>query len=245
MDWAVRCYHENLWHGGVGQFVTLTYREESLPQGGSLFKKDFQDFMKRLRKRRGRGLRFYMCGEYGDKTFRPHYHMLLFNNVFEDLVLCKEEDGKRSYQSGELLDCWRLGNCQVDALSLPSVFYVSGYVRKKLTGPLAEEVYGERIAPYNDMSRGSKKLGTGGIGREFCLKYWKGQYDFFYVEGMKMPVPRYYDKVMWEQEPEIMRERMYARADKSRDLSERELRRLDEYYNHIVKEKMNANFRGL
>ena len=246
LEWAVRCYHENLWHGGVGQFVTLTYNEQSLPSGGSLVKKDFQDFMKRMRKRRGEGIRYYMCGEYGDKNMRPHYHMLLFNKPFEDLVLCNQEDEKRSFQSAELLDCWRLGNCQVDALSLPSVFYVSGYIRKKWTGDKAKEVYGERIAPYNDMSRGSKNLNTGGIGRDFCLKYWKAQYDFFFVDGMKMPVPKYYDKVMWEYgDAEIMRRIAYARRENTRELSESELRRLDEYYSYIVEEKIRENFRAL
>ena len=56
-------------------FVTLTYDDDHLPEYNSLNYKHFQDFMKRLRKSHN-GVRFYMCGEYGEDFSRPHYHAL-------------------------------------------------------------------------------------------------------------------------------------------------------------------------
>lgn len=48
-----------------------------------LNKKDFQDFIKRLRSRfnsieKGAKLRYYLSAEYGSTTYRPHGHLLLF-----------------------------------------------------------------------------------------------------------------------------------------------------------------------
>jgi len=78
---AVRCLHEASLHEG-SSFVTLTYSPEKL-QSWSLRYKDFQDFMKRLRFHMG-PTRFFMCGEYGEENFRPHFHALLFGREFPD-----------------------------------------------------------------------------------------------------------------------------------------------------------------
>ena len=79
-QWAVRCMHEASMHM-FNSFVTLTYDDDHLPEYNSLNYKHFQDFMKRLRKSHN-GVRFYMCGEYGEDFSRPHYHALLFNCFF-------------------------------------------------------------------------------------------------------------------------------------------------------------------
>lgn len=48
-DWATRCVHEAHMHD-YNCFITLTYSPEHLPEGGTLVRKHFTDFMKRLRK---------------------------------------------------------------------------------------------------------------------------------------------------------------------------------------------------
>ena len=69
-QWAIRCTHEaSLWEKNC--FITLTYNDENLPKDGSLDVTHFQKFMKRLRKKHGAGIRFYHCGEYGDKFGFP------------------------------------------------------------------------------------------------------------------------------------------------------------------------------
>lgn len=76
--WAIRCCNEaSLYNDNC--FVTLTYDDKHLPSNKSLLKRDLQLFLKRLRKKFGEGIRFFACGEYGDETLRPHYHMILFN----------------------------------------------------------------------------------------------------------------------------------------------------------------------
>ena len=65
-DWATRCVHEASLHEN-NSFITLTYNNENLPEDRSLHKKDFQDFMKRLRKKfHNKKIRYYHCGEYGE-----------------------------------------------------------------------------------------------------------------------------------------------------------------------------------
>ena len=65
-------------------FLTLTYDDDVLEKRNevlNLSKVHMQKFFKRLRKRLrkdGIFVRYFYCGEYGDKTFRPHYHLLLF-----------------------------------------------------------------------------------------------------------------------------------------------------------------------
>lgn len=78
-DWAVRCVHEAQ-VSDASCFVTLTYDEANVPR--SLTHAHFQAFMHRLRKRLNRSIRFYMAGEYGDTTLRPHYHACMFGTDF-------------------------------------------------------------------------------------------------------------------------------------------------------------------
>lgn len=84
-QWAMRCVDEASLYP-ENSFITLTFSDEVLAKRGvSLDKRDFQLFMKRLRKfTGGQMIRYFHCGEYGAKTFRPHYHALLFNLGFPD-----------------------------------------------------------------------------------------------------------------------------------------------------------------
>ena len=64
--------------------ATLTYSDENVPRledgRGILVVKHIQDWLKRIRKAyEPERLRYFACGEYGDNTWRPHYHVMLFN----------------------------------------------------------------------------------------------------------------------------------------------------------------------
>lgn len=70
-------------------FLTLTYQNSKLPalerDGYSTLEyRDFQLFMKRLRiqldkMQHTNKIKYFVCGEYGGLTHRPHFHVLLFN----------------------------------------------------------------------------------------------------------------------------------------------------------------------
>ena len=56
--------------------------------------------MKRLRKKlHPLKIRFFHCGEYGDKTRRPHYHALIFGYSFPDRKLFKKSKSGDLYTS--------------------------------------------------------------------------------------------------------------------------------------------------
>src|ERR1041384_105602 len=74
-EWSARCVHEACMHE-VNSFVTLTYDDEHLPVGGSLDLEAVPVLIRALRKR-GKKVRYFYCGEYGERSGRPHYHALL------------------------------------------------------------------------------------------------------------------------------------------------------------------------
>ena len=140
-QWAVRCIHESkCWKRNC--FVTLTYDDEHLPRDGGLHYRDFQLFMKRLRKRYHAGIRFFMCGEYGDENRRPHFHACLFNHDFADRYRWKTRSGVSVlFRSPSLDELWPNGFASVGEVTFESAAYVARYVMKKVTGDDAESHY--------------------------------------------------------------------------------------------------------
>lgn len=202
-------------------FLTLTYSDEALPVSGSLNKKHFQDFMKRLRKARpGSRIRYFHCGEYGETTHRPHYHALLFGEDFARSRRPSPTQGNQLWRSEELDRLWGHGHCSIGAVSFQSAAYVARYVMKKVTGEAAEAHY-RRIDPetgevhellpeYITMSL------KPGIGQEWFDRF--GTTDVFPQDfialkgGGKAKVPRYYDKQLPEDELRDIKARRIAAA---------------------------------
>lgn len=216
-QWALRCHHEAaVWPRNT--FITLTYDADHLPASGSLHKPDFQKFMKRLRKATGqKKLRYYMCGEYGEKSSRPHYHAILFNWSFDDQQVVGTRGGFSYYESGYLSKLWPQGIHRIGEANFKTAAYVARYITKKITGPRAllhyntidsrGEVLAERIPEYNDMSR------RPGVGKEWYDRFKADAYpaDFLVLDGKKIPPPRYYDSLYEVEFPEKMAEIKSAR----------------------------------
>lgn len=110
-------------------FLTLTYDSVHLPAGGTLVLRDVQLFLKLLRKWYGKPLRYYVVGEYGDRTMRPHYHMALFGFHDIDMVL----DRHSVVVKGLLKDHWLHGNIHFGTLTPDSAGYIVSYVVKRMT----------------------------------------------------------------------------------------------------------------
>ena len=183
-QWAMRCMHESKMHD-VSIFATLTYRDDRLPAGGSLNPRDFVLFMKRLR-HVVPGVRFFQCGEYGERLSRPHHHALLFGCFFDDRRVYKERDGVPLYTSKTLDDLWGNGQCSFGAVTFESASYVARYTMKKV-GSVSD--YGSRVREYCTMSR------RPGIGAGFLDKYRSDVYpsDSVVVRGVESRPPKYYD----------------------------------------------------
>lgn len=197
--WAARCIHEAQMHED-NCFVTLTYNDQNMPEGGTLVLRHFQLFMKRLRKKYGSGIRFFHCGEYGDKLGRPHYHALLFGLDFHDKVLWKQEHGTPLYISASLTTLWPYGFSTVGAVTYETAAYTARYIMKKVSGPIAElhyenidELTGQVVQRQPEYITMSRKPG---IGKQWYNKFKSDLWpdDFLVVNGRKTRIPRFYDE---------------------------------------------------
>ena len=152
-------------------FITLTYDPEHLPPLGSLSVRDCQLFLKRLRERVAPAkIRFFLCGEYGEKLARPHYHAIIFGFDFPDKVKIESSGDYAEYSSQLLSDVWGKGRTHVGTVSFDSACYVANYATKKIGGDKAASHYYGRKPEFLLMSRGGRR--AGGIGRSWIDKYW-------------------------------------------------------------------------
>lgn len=218
-DWTTRIMHEVACHD-LNQFVTLTYDDEHLPSNGSLVKKDFPKFMKRLRRFREREhvirypdpdkrpvlakVRYFAVGEYGDQLGRPHYHAVLFGIDFADKhPHSKNEHGDQLYTSEVLDALWGKGHCFYGKVTVQSARYVAKYCIKKVNGQLASEHYGSRTPEFAVMSL------KPGIGQEWFNRFSGDVYpsDFVVLAGKKRAPPRFYDSQLPSEELEAVKAR--------------------------------------
>lgn len=184
----------------ANSFLTLTYDDAHLPPDGSLRKRDWQLFAKRLRKAIG-PFRFFHCGEYGDTTRRPHYHAAILGHAFEHdrRPLPKRSSSSfQLYTSATLTRTWPHGYHRIGDLTFESAAYVARYIAKKITGDQAEEHYGGRTPEYVTMSR------RPGIGQNWYLTHGHEvrRHDTVISRGREARPPRYYDALSEAHDPE-------------------------------------------
>lgn len=230
-NWATRCVLEALQYEH-NYFVTLTYDEEHLPisekswideESGEYFdgifsasleKSVLQKFLKDLRRYYKYhfnldNIRFFACGEYGPKSLRPHYHLILFNCPIPDLKfeVCNSL-GNRYYSSEIFNKLWHhngfvtIGECNYNTCS-----YVARYMLKKQKGKDATKNYGRigLVPPFTLCSRDP------GIARS----YYDANFDTIYnydsiiitdKDGIakKVKPPSYFDRLYDIESPEDM-----------------------------------------
>lgn len=154
MEWATRVYLESsMWDRAC--FVTLTYRDEDLPEDKSLHKDELQRFFKRLRwyisRKSDRKIKYFACGEYGSQlnTGRPHFHAIIFGLDFPDNTYSIRPDEDASF----ILDAWDKGFIFVEPVNFERCKYLMKYLFKQET----KEDYLGREPPFRLSSQGLGK----------------------------------------------------------------------------------------
>jgi hypothetical protein len=244
-QWADRCmlelgYHEQSW------FVTLTYDDANLPLSetvdqdtgeivntATLVKRDVQLFMKRLRKNyKNLGydnqIRYFIAGEYGSQTYRPHYHAILFGLHLDDLTLYKQSsEGYNYYNSKFLNKCWQKGHVVVGKVNWDTCAYTARYIMKKQYGDAAK-VY-EKYAIQPEFTTMSLKPA---IGRSyFDEKVAEGSLNLdtsdIWVStpegGRRIKPPKYYDRLFERICPDGFSELKDVRKEFAEDMNKLKL----------------------
>jgi hypothetical protein len=226
--------------------VTLTFSDEHLPDDYSVHVRDMQLFLKRVRKVHGSGIRFFACGEYGERDRRPHYHVLLFGLDFslDRYLWSKNYRGEALYRSESLERLWPFGHSMIGDVSASSASYVARYIFKKVTGDLAEQHYryihpvtGQEVQQNPEFVTMSRKpgLGTEWFNRYSCDVFPSG---FVTVEGSKRPVPRFYRNKLSDEQKELLRQK--AEAFQETRKADAEIPRLQ-----VREEVLNSKLRSL
>lgn len=181
-EWTYRMMLELKAHSEAC-FVTLTYENNPV----DLSARDHQLFMKNLRQKVSpKKIRFFMCGEYGAKGNRPHYHYILFGWRPDDLVPFKITDkGSQIYLSKTVSDVWGKGFITVGDVTPETCKYTAKYLQK----------LDERQHEVPAFTRCSNRPGIGYFVYESGLQNML-QTDKVYTSAGYYKTPRYFLKLM-------------------------------------------------
>lgn len=215
-EWISRAVAESQCHDSM-IFLTLTYSDDKIPvcefvdddgviwKHSTLHYRDFQLFMKRLRKFLDKPVRFMVCGEYGTHTFRPHYHAIIFGVSLDDFkgiqMYSHNSHGDILYTCDDLERIWNKGYVICSGANTNTIAYVAGYVAKK-----SDSIAGRQFYKYADIVppfiRSSNRPGLGYDWFSSHSDKFSSVYDYMSVPTDGDPVkirltPRWKEK--WEE----------------------------------------------
>lgn len=231
-QWAVRMTHESKLYE-QNCFLTLTYDEQVIPHDYSLKLRHLQLFIKRLRKSLPQKIRFFACGEYGDQLGRPHYHAIIFNHQFPDLIFFKlnPKTKEKLYTSTTLTNLWQMGHCTTGSVTFKSAAYVARYTTKKINGDRASDHY-YRLSPVDGQFHNRKPefavmSRRPGIGHGYIEQFKNDFYPsgFIVVNGVPQAPPKYYISKLKEEEQTRLKRQARRRSlrHKEHNTTERRL----------------------
>ena len=209
---ATRITHEAEMHSR-NCFLTLTYDNNHLPSDHGLDKTHALQFLRSWRKQvrdenkcrfEQQKLRYYLVGEYGSRTQRPHYHIIVFGQDFSEdrTPWTRGDDQHTTYRSHYAELIWKKGTIVIGDVNVASAKYVTKYVTKIITGEQQALTYGARQPPFSSGSTNP------GLGKLWIEQYMSDVYpqDKLYILGQKEPVqpPPYYDEQYEKREPVLM-----------------------------------------
>ena len=228
-DWSFRLGVE-LDHAISAYFLTMTYDDIHMPRVngcGTLHKRHTQLFMKRIRNHQRKlisqenkctlkvadflvktvpeyKIKYYLVGEYGDKTRRPHYHALLFNVKREVIE--------------NVSSIWKQGHIKVGTVTPESINYCTKYMLKQQFGKRDW-----RAKPFTTMSR------RPAIGMQYLDNAdWHKHRDSITVRntnGNYQAMPRYYRDRIWK-DPDERKAVIEAAITEFKENQQKELDRL-------------------
>lgn len=227
-DWSLRLSHEAQMHDS-NWFITLTYDNERIPENGSLSPKDLRRFFKTMRRNESGPFSYYAVGEYGGRTKRPHYHAVLCGIDFLDRYRLPDRDGNPVWQSETLASYWPHGISDFSLVTRGSASYVAGYVQKKIHKKANPDAYvrvddetGELFDIHEEFARMSRRPA---IGKRWIRKFWRDVYprDKVIIDGKEYPPPRYYDRWMEQNHPEVLEEVKLSRWERMEEIAQKKL----------------------
>lgn len=141
--WTSRILLEQMFHPQRSWFVTLTYDENTVPRTGdgkpTLDKSAALNWIKNTNNRIKGRFRYFVVGEYGDRTFRPHLHLAIFPD--DDCSIT------------DVLDRWTNGHTSLSEMDGKRAAYLCHYTAKKLTCPADERLEADMEPEFRASSR--------------------------------------------------------------------------------------------
>lgn len=231
-QWANRCLLE-MKEYDKNCFITLTYDNEHVPYSDTderefvygevepkplmtLRREHLTKFIKRLRGgHKQRKIRYFACGEYGSKTSRPHYHLIIFGWCPNDLKFYKRSEvGYNYYNSETLQKLWPYGYAVVGEATWETAAYTARYCMKKLDGELGK--FYESNGIEKEFITMSRKPGI--------AKDWYSSHNDYYATfsssyvatdyGNREITPiRYFDKLFDLEDPVRLQELKQSRKE--------------------------------
>lgn len=164
-----------------------------------------------------------MCGEYGERLSRPHYHYLIFGYDFPDKKYFKTSlSGTKLFRSEELEEIWTEGHAWIGELDVATCNYVAGYVMKKISGEKAETHYLRTDEAGNDFwiqPEFSLMSRNPAIGKKWWERFHQdvSSADGVWHHATKTKPPRYYDKLLERVNPGLHDRIKNQRLEKAED----------------------------
>lgn len=227
-QWATRLMHEANSHE-KSCFLTLTYDDNHIPSNGSLNPSHFTTFIKDLRARLDyygkEKIKYFACGEYGDQTKRPHYHLALFGPYSGGPIDFSDPDNQRieeeparsgapQFSHPDIAHVWPHGLHRYSELSFEAAAYVARYILKKMSGIHAPNYYGDLVPEFQ---RASKGLGKAHFD-EWTSDIYPADHVVLPGRGSFMPPP-YYDRLLEKVDPALFQKVKTARQEAQKILT--------------------------
>lgn len=199
--WSFRLMQEDK-RSISSHFITLTYDTKHIPISPrgymQLSIRDLQLFFKKLRKAHGKdakAIKYYAVGEYGGKTWRPHYHIILFNCRVELIEAAWSVIG---IDKNACKTRFNIGNVHYGKVSGASVGYTLKYISKPSKIP--QHANDDRKKEFSLISKG---IGSNYLNGRLIQWHKSDLENRYYVnlnDGKKAAMPRYYKDKLYSQE---------------------------------------------